>query len=474
MIATDLDPEFVEPLPAEEGFVPVAPLPLVALIGRPNVGKSTIFNRMTRSRQAIVDPTPGVTRDRHYAEITWEGRSGMLVDTGGLEDAAGDPMGDHIRHQALAALEEADVALFVLDAREGVLPGDDDIADLLRRAGKPTFLLVNKIDSAVQENDLLAPFYALGFEQLWPLSAEHGHGFNDLMQALGPHLLPVEETEARPGEVRLAVLGRPNAGKSSLINQVLGEERMVVSEQAGTTRDAVNTLVERGSHRYFFIDTAGIRRKGKVRDRIEKFSIIKALAALARCDIALVLVDAEAGITEQDTTILGYVQDHGRACIVLLNKWDLVASNRELSRRRLEEVEQAVTFMAYAPILKVSALTGQGIKRLFPLIGTISRQYHARFGAGVLNRILHEAVEQHPPGLYHGRHLKFYFVSQLSSSPPSFALVTNAPDGVHFSYQRYLVNRFREGLGLGQVPLRLAFRPRSGRKNEGGSVKCEG
>ncbi|OQX14736.1 MAG: ribosome biogenesis GTPase Der [Desulfobulbaceae bacterium A2] len=448
-------------------MVPAAPLPLVALIGRPNVGKSTIFNRMTRSRQAIVDPTPGVTRDRHYADIIWEGRRGMLVDTGGLEDTAGDSMGDHIRHQALAALEEADVALFVLDGREGVLPGDGDIADLLRRAGKPTFVLVNKIDSAAQENELLSQFYALGFERLWPLSAEHGHGFNDLMQSLGHHLLPVEEAEAKPGEVRLAVLGRPNAGKSSLINQILGEERMVVSEQAGTTRDAVNTLVERGDHRYVFIDTAGIRRKGKTRDKLEKFSIIKALAALSRCDIALVLVDAAAGITEQDTTILGYVQDHGRACIILLNKWDLVARDRDLSRRRLEEIERAVPFMAFAPVLKVSALTGQGIKRLFPLIGTLTRQYHARVGAGVLNRVLREAVEQHPPGLFHGRHLKFYFASQLSSSPPTFALVTNAPDGVHFSYQRYLINRFREALGLAQVPLRLVFRPRSGRKSEG-------
>jgi len=437
--------------------------PLVALIGRPNVGKSTIFNRMTRSRQAIVDPTPGVTRDRHYGRFVWQERQGMLVDTGGLEDAAGDSMGNHIRRQALAALEEADIVLFVLDGREGVLPGDSEIADLLRRADKPLYVLVNKIDSPAQEDLLLAPFHALGFERLWPLSGEHGHGLNELLDDLSRHLPPPAE-ELRDEAVRLAVLGRPNAGKSSLINQILGEERMVVSEQAGTTRDAVDTLVVQGSHRYRFIDTAGIRRKGKTRDKLEKFSVFKALSALARCDIALVLLDGAAGIAEQDANILGYVQDQGCACIVLVNKWDLVERDRELARRRLEDVERATTFMAFAPVLKVSALNGRGIKRIFPLIGTLMRQQQARFGAGPLNRILREAVEQHPPGLHHGRHVKFYFASQLATAPPTFALVTNAPEGVHFSYQRYLVNRFREGLGLGLVPLRLVFRPRSGRK----------
>ncbi|MGE4559483.1 MAG: ribosome biogenesis GTPase Der [Desulfobulbus sp.] len=437
---------------------------LVALIGRPNVGKSTLFNRMIKRRDALVDPTPGVTRDRHYARVLWEEHPFVLVDTGGIDDED-DTITNHIRNQALQALEEADVIFFLMDGREGLTPSDHEIADILRRTEKKVFFIVNKIDSPEIEDTLLAPFWELGVEKLWALSGDHGYGYSTLMDGLLPFLEKSDlEIDLPENTMRIAFLGRPNVGKSSMVNAIIGQERMVVSDIAGTTRDSVDTLVSRDQYNYLLIDTAGIRRRGKTKDKLEKFSVLKALKAIGRCDIALVVLDAEEGITEQDVKVISYTQDQGRALIVLINKWDLIKEDKKRQEQLLLEVELALKFIPFAPVLKVSALTGTGIKRLFPEIGKVHRQFHQRFPTAALNRLLAEAVARHEPPYYHGRRLKFYYTAQLGTAPPLFAVVANDPKGIHFSYQRYLANCFRDGLGLDRVPVRLLFRARSGRK----------
>ena len=437
---------------------------LVALIGRPNVGKSTLFNRMVKRRDALVDPTPGVTRDRHYARVSWEEQPFMLVDTGGIDDED-DTIVNHIRHQALLAIEEADIIFFLMDGREGLTPSDIEIVDLLRRTEKKVFFIVNKIDSPDMEDALLSPFWELGVDQLWALSGDHGYGYKTLMEGLLPYLEKSDlQIELPENTMRIAFLGRPNVGKSSMINTIIGQERMVVSEMAGTTRDSVDTLVTRDQYTYLLIDTAGIRRKGKTTDKLEKFSILKALKALGRCDIALVLIDAEEGITEQDTKVIGYTQDQGRALMILINKWDLIKDDKKRQERLLEDVAIAVKFIPFAPVLKVSALTGTGIRRLFPEIGKVHRQFHQRFPTAALNRLLADAVAKHEPPYYHGRRLKFFYTAQLGTAPPLFAVVASDPKGIHFSYERYLTNCFRDGLGLDRVPVRLLFRERSGRR----------
>jgi GTP-binding protein len=431
------------------------------------VGKSTLFNRITRRRDAIVDPTPGVTRDRHYARAAWEEHPFMLVDTGGIEDTDGvdgDAFSDHIRTQAMQAMEEADVIILLLDGRQGVMPGDHELVKLLRRTDKEVFFAVNKIDAPNLETELLTPFWELGVEQLWALSADHCYGFNTLMDGLVEKLEQVEVPPELPeNTVRIAFFGRPNVGKSSMINAIMGQERMVVSDISGTTRDSVDTLLSRDQYNYLLIDTAGIRRKGRTTDKLEKFSILKALKSLTRCDIAAVLIDAEEGITEQDTKVIGYTQDHGRALLILINKWDLIQDDKKRQDWLLEEIRLATNFIPFAPVFKVSAKTGHGIKRIFPEIGKMHRQFYQRFPTSALNRLLEAAVDHHEPPMYQGRRLKLYYTAQVDTAPPSFAVVANYPKEIHFSYQRYLANRFREGLGLDRIPVRMFFRERSGR-----------
>ncbi len=444
-------------------------LPVVALIGRPNVGKSTLFNRITKSRNALVDPTPGVTRDRHYERVQWEDKGFLLVDTGGIDDNPEDVFVSHIREQALAAIEEADIILLLMDGREGVTPADGEIVDLLRRRAmkKPVFYIVNKIDGPEQETAQLAQFYELGVETLWPLSAEHTYGFRDLMTELASCITTgKEEIDVPDNTVRVAFFGRPNVGKSSMINRILGEERMVVSDVAGTTRDSVDTLVTHGNYSYLFIDTAGIRRKGKTKEKLEKFSILKSLAAMNRCDVAVVMIDADEGITEQDTKVIGYVLDEGKGLIVLVNKWDLLQHDKKRQKEVLEEIARVLPFLGFAPLLNVSALTGYGIKKMFPVIGSVYRQYTATFPTSALNRLLQDAIEQHSPPIYKNKRLKFYYTSQIGTCPPKFVIMTNSYKGVHFSYQRYLTNRFREGLGLDKIPLKLIFRDKSKQRGE--------
>jgi GTP-binding protein len=429
-----------------------------------------MFNRVTKSRKAIVDPTPGVTRDRQYDRVEWEQKSLILIDTGGIE-AQGTPVKDkdimagNIREQTLQAIDEADVLLFLMDGRDGVTPTDFDVTDLLRRTDKPVFFVVNKIDGPELETSLLPAFYELGIEKVWPISAEHGYGVRSLMDDLAASLPEEKESSLHPDDViRIAFFGRPNVGKSSLINRLLGEERMVVSDIPGTTRDSIDTLLTKNNKNYLLIDTAGIRRKGKVKEKLEKFSIIKALAALERCDLALILIDAEEGITEQDTKVIGYTQEQGRACILVINKWDIVKGETKEQKKILAELEMATPFVGFAPILTLSALTGKGVNKLLPAINSVYKQFCKTFTTNSLNRILQDASTSHPPSLHRGRRIKLLYTTQLTSRPPTFAIVCNYPKAIHFSYHRYLVNTFRKKLGLDKTPIRIFFRERKRKK----------
>jgi GTP-binding protein len=456
-----------KPSTRQPGFMQSA---IVALIGRPNVGKSTLFNRITKSRKALVDHTPGVTRDRQYERVDWDQSTFILVDTGGIEakgraeDDSGN-MAGNIREQTLQAVAEADVLLFLMDGREGATPTDFDVTNLLRKTDKPVYYVVNKIDGEELEPGLLPPFYELGVEQLWPISAEHGYGVRSLLDDLAAALPEREKSSLQPADsIRIAFFGRPNVGKSSLINRLLGEERMVVSDIPGTTRDSIDTLLTARNKNYLLIDTAGIRRKGKVKEKLEKFSIIKALAALERCDVALILIDAEEGITEQDTKVIGYTQEHGRACILIVNKWDLVKDEPKEQKKIVAELEMATQFVGFAPVLPLSALTGKGIKKLLPTIDSVYEQFCKKFPTNRLNRILQDAVTSHPPALHRGRRIKLLYTTQITSRPPTFAIVVNYPKEIHFSYHRYLVNTFRKELGLDKTPIKIVFRERKRRK----------
>ncbi len=438
---------------------------VVALIGRPNVGKSTLFNRLTRSNKAIVDPTPGVTRDRHYEQVSWNDRRFILVDTGGIELNKQEEMAGLIHDQSLQAIEEADILVFIMDGKEGLMSEDHEIAALLRKSSKPTFYLVNKIDGPELEHDALSNFYELGVENLWPISSGHGYGVRSFLDSFAESLDISEEIDQLPDNtIRLACIGRPNVGKSSLINRMIGENRMVVSEKAGTTRDSVDTLFVRGDRHFLFIDTAGIRRKGKVQDKLEKFSVMRALSALERCDVALILLDASEGITEQDTKIIGYALERGRACLVLVNKWDLVKDNKKKQQWILDDIKKAAIFAGFAPVLSISALRGSGIKRIFPEVEKIYHQYCQEFTTNKLNRVLKKAVEAHTPPLHQGKRLKLYYVTQVKVKPPTFIIFANYPKGIHFSYYRFLVNQFRSHLDLQKSPIKIVLKERVRRK----------
>jgi GTPase len=446
--------------------------PLIAIIGRPNVGKSSLFNRLTKTRTAIVDPTPGVTRDRHYQQITWENRTFILIDTGGLELENSENMAKAILEQSWQAVEEADVIWFLLDGKSGLMPEDYEVVSMLRKSTKPIYCLVNKVDSEPLEIKLVPQFYELGVDQLWPISAAHGYGIGTMMDDLTVKLPIVPIDSGSEDAIRIAFIGRPNVGKSSLINRLLGEERMVVSDIPGTTRDSVDSLLKIKNKSYLLIDTAGIRRKGKVKEKIEKFSVIKALSSLEKCDIALVLINAEEGITEQDTKVIGYCLDRGRACLILINKWDLIKNNPKRQKQILEELDRSTRFVGYAPNLTISALTGQGTKKIFANVNKINTQFALRFTTNKLNQVMKQATDNHSPSLHKGKRLKLYYTTQIGSKPPTFILFANYPKGIHFSYYRYLVNQFRVGLGLDKTPLKLVIRERT-RKNYGKSKKTK-
>lgn len=435
--------------------------PIVAIIGRPNVGKSTLFNRITRTKDAIVDNMPGVTRDRHYGDATWDDVAFTVVDTGGFSDRDAAGFADQIRLQVGLAVEDADAIVMVLDGKGGVSPYDADLIHMLRDVDRPVFYIVNKIDGLERE-DLMIDFYSLGLAHLHPVSAEHGYGVPDFMDALIA-ALPKAPPEAPADVIRVAVVGRPNVGKSSLINRILGEDRLLVSDIAGTTRDAIDTPFTVGETPYLLVDTAGIRRKSKVSRKLEKFSVIKALRSMDRCDVALIVLDASEGITEQDVSIAGYAYERGCGCIFLLNKWDLVDKDHRSLKKYTEAVRMGAKFMSFAPVMSISALTGLRVHKIFNTVRSVYDQYEMRIGTGQLNKILERAVARNEPSLHQGKRLKFYYATQVANKPPTFVLFVNFPDAVHFSYRRYLTNQIRETAGLDKTPLRVWMRQRTGR-----------
>jgi GTP-binding protein len=438
--------------------------PIVAIVGRPNVGKSRLFNRITHTKDALVDDFPGVTRDRHYGDANWDDVEFTLVDTGGFTE--GDDLADAVRFQVHQAIADADVIMLLLDGKEGISPFDKDIINLLRSVEKPIFHVVNKIDGAEQEI-YLSEFYQLGLETLYPLSAEHRYGLTDLLDEMVnviSGLATAPHEEAAGEMIRLAVVGRPNVGKSSLINRILGENRLLVSNIPGTTRDAIDSVCKLNGKSYLLVDTAGIRRKGKVSRKLEKFSIIKALRSLERCDVALIVMDAAEGITDQDISIAGYAYDRGCGCVFLLNKWDLVEKDSHTVKAYYERLREQAKFLSFAPAMTISALTGQRITKTFKLVDEVYNQYVHRIATGQLNRILGKAIEKNAPSMHRGKQIKFYYAAQISTRPPTIVCFVNYPQAIHFSYKRYLINQLREESGLDKTPIRMIFRQREGRK----------
>jgi GTP-binding protein len=433
--------------------------PLVAIVGRPNVGKSTLFNRLLGHRRAIVDDTPGVTRDRNYANITRFDKPFILVDTGGFEPVTEDRLLQQMREQSRLAIEEADVIIFMMDARTGLTPADIEVAQMLRRVKKPVFYVVNKVDGEKLENES-AEFYSLGIGELYTISAEHNRGVIDLVENILEVFPPSEDAEAEENVTRIAVVGRPNVGKSSLVNRLLGFERVVANPTAGTTRDSVDTPFSCNKKPYVLIDTAGIRRKGKTTEKLEKYSVCDALRSIERADVVLMVINAEEGVTEQDERIAGYVHEAGKGCVFVINKWDLLEKDNATLGIYIAKIRDGFKYLAYAPIVCVSAKTGQRSGKIIATVDEVMEQYCRRVSTSELVHVFTDAIESHHAPLSHGRRVKFYFATQVATRPPAFVIFTNQPENIHYSYERYLINKFREAFGFDGVPLRLMFRGR--------------
>ncbi|MDD3580763.1 MAG: ribosome biogenesis GTPase Der [Desulfobacca sp.] len=438
--------------------------PIVAIVGRANVGKSTLFNRLTRSRQALVDNHPGVTRDRNYGTVNWEDQVFTLVDTGGFEWTA-EELGDQVRGQAELAVSEADAILFMVDGRLAPQVGDAQVAEFLRRSGKPVLLVVNKIDGPRQEAGW-SEFYTLGLSPIFPISAEHGLGITALLEAVVTLLPPLPEVSEADAGIRVAVLGRPNVGKSSFINRFLGEERLVTSPLPGTTRDAVDSQLVVGEQPYVLIDTAGIRRKSRIWEDLEQGMVWQAFRALERAEVALLLLDAQEGLTEQDLKIVGQIVNAGKAVVIGINKWDLLTNQPRQAQRLLDQVKSGLEFMAYAPLLPISVKTGYNLPRVFPLIYESYRQSSVRLGTAELNKIFNDIITRHAPPRYRHRPVKFYYVTQVNVLPLTFMVFTNFPQGISESYRRYLSKQLRARLALPWAPIKLICKGRDRRHRE--------
>jgi len=436
--------------------------PLVAIVGRPNVGKSTLFNRLVGKRLAIVEDTPGVTRDRIYAQSDWNGREFNLVDTGGIEPRADTEILMFMREQAMLAIEMADVIVLVTDFTTGVTATDKDVADMLLKSGKPVLLAVNKMDSIGPDNPDIYEFYSLGLGDPISVSAVHGHGTGDILDECVRLFPPDLGGEAEDDAIRVAVIGKPNVGKSSLINNILGETRVIVSEKAGTTRDAIDTPFENEYGKYVFIDTAGIRRKSKINDRIEKYSVLRAQMAIERSDVCIIMLDAREGVTEQDTKVAGLAHNAGKASIITVNKWDLIEKDTNTMEKARREVLRDLSYMTYAPVLFISALTGRRVERLFEQVNYVYAQASTRITTGKLNDVLADATARLQPPTDKGRRLKVFYITQASVRPPTFVCFCNDSELFHFSYQRYLENQIRSVFGLEGTPIRMIVRERDG------------
>lgn len=434
--------------------------PIVAVVGRPNVGKSTLFNKLIGKRLSIVDDTPGVTRDRIYGDAEWLGKKFMLVDTGGIEPDNGDVILSGMRAQAQLAIDTASAIIFVTDINSGVTATDAEIASMLQKSGKPVVLCVNKCDGIGEPPAEIYEFYNLGLGDPLPVSSVHGHGTGDLLDEVIAHIPESEFDEDDEDVINVAVIGKPNAGKSSLINKISGEKRSIVSDIAGTTRDAIDTAVERDGVKYNFIDTAGLRRKSRVDDKIEKYSILRAQMAIERADVCVIMIDGKEGFTEQDSKVAGLALEEGKACIIAVNKWDAVEKDGRTMDETRKSLMKDFSFMSYAPIIFISAKTGQRIDRLFELIKYVNEQNTMRISTGMLNDILADATARVQPPTDKGKRLKIYYMTQASTKPPTFVCFCNKAELFHFSYQRYLENQIRSTFGLEGTPIRFVIRER--------------
>ena len=438
--------------------------PIVAIVGRPNVGKSTLFNKLVGDRVAIVDDQPGVTRDRLYRDTEWSGKEFVLVDTGGLEPRNNDFMMSKIKEQAEVAMNEADVILFVVDGKAGVNPLDEEIAYILRKKQKPIILCVNKIDNFVEQQDDVYDFWGLGFENLVPISGGHKVNLGDLLDLVTEMIEKIELPEEEEDTLKLAIIGKPNAGKSSLVNRLSGEERTIVSDIAGTTRDAIDTVVQYNDKKYMIIDTAGIRRKSKVEESLEYYSVLRAIKTIKRADVCILMLDGKEGLTEQDKRIAGIAAEELKPIVVVVNKWDLVDKNKVTMKSMREELYAELPFLSYAPIEFVSALTGQRTTKILEISDTIYEEYTKRISTGLLNTVLKEAVLMNNPPTRKGRVVKINYATQVSVAPPRFVLFCNYPELIHFSYARYIENKFRESFGFEGSPILISFEKKNAEK----------
>lgn len=438
------------------------PVPTVAVIGRANVGKSTLFNKLIQKRSSIVNDTPGVTRDRLYARANWLGRPVMVIDTGGIDLAGDTDIELRVQEQGELAQDEADAIIFMVDKQQGLVPQDRDIIARLRLSGKPLFLAVNKVDHPSHQQEVYE-FSKLGMDRIYPISAEHGHGIYELIEDILKRLPQTQEEPEPENVIKVAVIGKPNVGKSSLINRLLQTERLIVSDIPGTTRDAVDSQLVYNGRNFILVDTAGIRRKGKTRKLLDKYSAIMALKAMDRCDIAILVLDSATAITDQDAAIAGYAYERGRGCLVVGNKWDLAKAESISFAEFEEQVKWKLKFMDFAPVFAISAKTGQGIDTLFPNIEKAFKEYSRMIPTGRLNECFEKAIRKNPMSSYRGKFLKLYYSTQVKSRPPTFRCFVNFPEGIHFSYQRYLSNSLRKTFGFYGTPVRLIFSGRQER-----------
>ena len=439
--------------------------PVVAIVGRPNVGKSTLFNALAGEMISIVKDTPGVTRDRIYADVTWLDKAFTMIDTGGIEPNTSDIILSQMREQAQIAIDTADVIVFVVDIRQGLVDSDAKVADMLRRSHKPVILCVNKVDSFKKMEADIYEFYNLGLGDPIPVSAASRQGFGELLDEITKNFPSIDEDEMEDDRPRVAIVGKPNVGKSSLINKLLGERRLIVSDIAGTTRDAVDTTIKRDGKEYIFIDTAGLRRKNKIKEELEKYSIIRTVTAVERADVVVIVIDATEGVTEQDAKIAGIAHERGKGIIVAVNKWDAIEKNDKTIYEHTNKIKEILSFMPYAEMLFISALTGQRTNKLFETIDMVIENHALRVQTGVLNEIMTEAVALQQPPSDKGKRLKLYYMTQVAVKPPTFVIFVNDKELMHFSYTRYIENKVREAFGFKGTPLKFIIRERKGEDN---------